>query len=58
MSYEQDDYLAIDVNVLNKMVLPVSGNTVFDDYEESDTQNALKKNKKYYIIKIVEIQEG
>ena len=58
MSYEQDDYLAIDVNVLNKMVLPVSGNTVFDDYEESDTQNALKKNKKYYIIKIVEIQKG
>ena len=58
MEYIEDDYLAIEVNKLDEMKLPVSGNTVFDDYEESETTDALENGKTYYIIKIVEIRKG
>lgn len=58
MSYEQDDYVAIEKSMLDKLKLAVSGNSDFNDYEEMGMKNPLIKGKKYYIIKIVEIQKG
>ena len=58
MEYIEDDYLTVEVNKLDAMKLPISGNTVFDDYEESETTDALENGKTYYIIKVVEIRKG
>jgi hypothetical protein len=58
MSYEQDDYIAIEKSTLDKLKLAVSGNTNFNDYEDMGMENPLIKGKEYYIIKIVEIQKG